>query len=120
MRDDVIRVVEAYLNGLVSKDFSNVALHPDLEYQGPLGWIKGATIFRAMLSQLLSESTMITGINVERHIVDGEWCATALTLETSAGPIHICDCFRVVDGQIVSIRVYHDPFRLPRDFKKAS
>jgi hypothetical protein len=37
MRDEVVRVVELYLRGLATGDLGDVPLHPDVEWQGPLG-----------------------------------------------------------------------------------
>ena len=51
----------------------------------------------------------IIEVHVVRHIVDGEWCATVFDFHTTFGVIPIVDCFRVVDGQILSIRPYYDP-----------
>ena len=43
MREDVIGAVEAYLNGLGSKDLSGVPFHSDVTFEGPLGPpLKGA------------------------------------------------------------------------------
>jgi hypothetical protein len=107
MREDVIRAVEAYLRGLAANDLGATPLHPDVEWQGPHGsWIKGATMLRTVLSDLFPT---ITGIDIVRHIVDGEWCATMFNVETTAGIIPIFDCFHVVGGQIASIQNYSQP-----------
>jgi hypothetical protein len=73
-------------------------------------WIKGATILRGFLGTLLP---MINDVTIVRHIVDGEWCATALTLDTTNGSMSVFDCFHVVNGQIVSIHVYYDLPAMP-------
>jgi len=107
MREEVIAAVDAYLRGLAAKDLGAAPLHPDIEWQGPHGaWIKGATMVRVILSDLFPT---ITGIDIVRHIVDGEWCATMFNVNTTAGLIPIFDCFHVVDGQIVSIQNYSQP-----------
>src|SRR5262245_14454770 len=106
-RQAVIATVEAYLNGLRTKDLKDVPLHPDIEYAGLFGtWVKGANIFRGVLTSMFP---IIKDVTVVRHIVDGDWCATAFNLETTTGTLPVLDCFHVVDGQIVSIRVYYDP-----------
>lgn len=47
MRDDVIRAVEAHLNGLGTRDVSASPFHQDIEFVGPIGPpIKGATTVR--------------------------------------------------------------------------
>jgi hypothetical protein len=37
------------------------------------------------------------------------WCATVFDFDTTFGTISMIDSFHVVDGQIMSIRVYYDP-----------
>ena len=107
MREVVIRAVEAYLNGLGSKDVSAAPFHPDITFEGPLGPpIQGAAPLREFLTGLFPA---IIDVHVVRHIVDGEWCATVFDFHTTFGVIPIVDCFRVVDGQILSIRPYYDP-----------
>jgi limonene-1,2-epoxide hydrolase len=107
MREDVIRAVEAYLNGLGAKDVSSAPFHPDVSFEGPLGPpISGAAVLRQFLTELFP---LINGVRIVRHIVDGEWCATAFTFDTVFGSIPILDCFRVVDGQIIAVRPYYDP-----------
>jgi len=107
MRDDVIRAVESYLNGLGAKDLSGAPFHPDLVFEGPLGPpILGAAAVREFLTGLFP---VLNGIEIVRHIVDGEWCATVFRLDTAFGVIPIMDCFHVIDGQIASIRPYYDP-----------
>ncbi len=106
MRQDVVRAVESYLHALEAGDLSQVPLHPDVEWQGPLGQsMKGANILRATLSVL---ARTVTRVTIIRHIVDQEWCATMFELRTAQGAITVVDCFRVVDGQIRSIRVFLD------------
>lgn len=108
MRNDVVRVVESYLHALESGNLSDVPLHPDVEWRGPLGHqIKGATVLRSTLSVLAS---IVTRVTVVRHIVEHEWCATLFELRTSQGVLSILDSFQVVDGQIRSIHVFLDRY----------
>lgn len=107
MRDEVIRAVETHLKGLGARDISASPFHEDIEFVGPIGPpIKGARAVRAVFSGFFST---IKGININRHIVDGEWCATVFDFHTTFGIIPMVDCLHVRDGQIMSIRVYYDP-----------
>src|SRR5215469_4349068 len=107
MRDEVIRVVEAHLKGLGARNISASALHKDVEFVGPIGPpIKGADTVRRVFTGF---SQTIKGIHINRHIVDGEWCATIFDFDTTFGSIPMVDCFHIVDRQILSIRVYYDP-----------
>jgi limonene-1,2-epoxide hydrolase len=107
MRDEVIRAVEAHLKGLGARDISASPFHEDVKFEGPIGPpIKGAPSVRAVFTGFFPT---IKGININRHIVDGEWCATIFDFDTAFGIIPMVDCFHVVDGKIMSIRVYYDP-----------
>ena len=107
MRDDVIRAVEAHLNGLGAKDLSASPFHENIEFEGPMApTIKGASTVRAVFTGFFPT---IRGLKIKRHIVDGEWCATEFDFDTAFGNIPMIDRFHVVDGKITSIRVYYDP-----------
>jgi hypothetical protein len=43
------------------------------------------------------------------HMYCRAWCATVFDFDTTFGTIPMIDSFHVVDGQIMSIRVYYDP-----------
>lgn len=107
MRDDVIRAVEAHLNGLGAKNLSASPFHDEIVFEGPMGPpIKGASTVRAVFTGFFPT---IKGLKIQRHIVDGEWCATVFEFDTVFGNIPMIDCFQVVEGKILSIRVYYDP-----------
>lgn len=107
MREDVIHAVEAHLNGLGARDISSSPFHQDIEFMGPIGPpLRGEATVRTAFSGFFPT---INGIKINRHIVDGEWCATIFDFDTVFGVIPMMDCFHVVDGKILSIRVYYDP-----------
>ena len=107
MREDVIHAVEAHLNGLGARDLSASPFHEDIEFVGPIGPpIKGEPTVRAVFTGFFPT---IKGIKIKRHIVDGEWCATIFDFDTTFGIISMVDVFHVVEGRILSIRVYYDP-----------
>ena len=107
MREDVIRAVETHLNGLGARDISASPFHQDIEFVGPIGpALKGEPTVRAVFTGFFPT---IKGIKINRHIVDGEWCATVFDFDTTYGTVPMIDLFHVVDGQILSIRVYYDP-----------
>jgi limonene-1,2-epoxide hydrolase len=107
MRDEVIRAVEAHLNGLGARDISASPFHESVEFVGPISPpLKGAPTVRAVFTGFFPT---IKGINITRHVVDGEWCATVFDFDTTFGIIPMVGCYQVVDGQIMFIRVYYDP-----------
>jgi len=68
--------------------------------------MKGARTVRAVFTGFFPT---IKGININRHVVDGEWCAAVFDFDTTFGTIPMVDSFHVVDGQVMSIRVHYDP-----------
>ena len=107
MREDVIRAVETHLNGLGARDISASPFHQDIEFVGPIGpALKAEPTVRAVFTGFFPT---IKDIHINRHIVDGDWCATVFDFDTIFGIIPMIDCFHVVDGKIKSIRVYYDP-----------
>lgn len=84
MREDVIHAVEAHLNGLGARDISASPFNQDIEFVGPIGPpIKGAPTVRAVFTGFFPT---IKGIKINRHIVDGEWCATVFDFDTLSAP----------------------------------
>ena len=118
MSDEVIRTVDAYLSALAAKDISAAPLHPDVTFESPLSpLIQG---FDAVRQAFAGFFPAMKGINVSRHIADGEWCATLFEMETLFGALPMIDWFHVVDGQIKSIRVYFDPRPIVDGLSKAA
>jgi len=107
MTNEATLAVDAYFRGLAEKDLSAAPFHPSVEFEGPLGpRIVGADSLRAVLTGFFPS---IKGVEVIRHIAQGEWCATEFIFKTTLGAVPMMDCFHVVNGQIVSIRLYYDP-----------
>jgi hypothetical protein len=118
MREDVIRAVEAHLKGLGARDISASPFHRDIEFAGPIGPpIRGEPTVRAVFTGFFPT---INGINIKRHIVDGEWCATIFDFDTTFGTIPMVGCYHVVDDHITSIRVYYDPRPILEGMSKAA
>jgi hypothetical protein len=89
VRDDVIRAVEAHLNELGARDLSASPFHQDIELVGPIGPpVKGASTVRAVFTGFFPT---IKGIEITRHMVDGEWCATVFDFDTTFGTIPMID-----------------------------
>ena len=107
MRDDLIRVVEGYLDGLRKKDLTNVAFAPDVTLEGPLS--PKLTGKQAVVEFLTGMFPAIKDVRVKQHIVEGEYVATLFDFETSFGLIPIFDCFRVSNGQLQQIKPFYDP-----------
>ena len=105
-REQMVSVVESYINGLGTGDFSAVPFATDVALQGPLAErIQG----QEAIDFLSGLFPIMRGVEIVQHIVEGEFVATVFILETSNGKTHIFDKFRVVDGQLKEINPYYDP-----------
>jgi limonene-1,2-epoxide hydrolase len=102
-----VAAVERYFNALKDKNLADVPFAPDVVFQGPLSpKLTGSEAVTEFLNGLLPA---IRGVQIHRHIADGEYVATIFELETVFGVIPVCDCFRVVNGQLKQIRPFYDP-----------
>jgi len=106
VRDQVIEVVEQYIDAVRRNDPSALPLHPDAICEFPTSTYCGAASFREGLDKF---ARILKRIDVLRLVVDGEHCVAILNIDTTAGPIPFAEHIHVVKGQIVSIRGYCDP-----------
>ena len=106
MREQVIQVVEQYIDAVRRNDASALPLHPDAVCEFPTNTYRGAASFRQGLDQF---ARIMKSIDVVRLIVDGEHCVAILNIETVFGPIPVAEHIHVADGEVVSIRGYCDP-----------
>ena len=106
MREEVIRVVEAYIDAVRRNDADGLPLHPDVLFEGPLNRIQGVAAFQKGLADFVP---LLKSIEVVRLTADDDTCAAGLKLDTIFGLLPFLEFFHVRDGQIVSIRAYYDP-----------
>jgi len=106
MREQVIQVVEQYIDAVRRNDASALPLHPDAVCEFPTNTYRGAASFQQGLDQF---ARIMKSIDVIRLIVDGEHCVAILNIETVFGPILFAEHIHVTNGEIVSIRGYCDP-----------
>ncbi len=105
-REQVIQVVEAYIDSLRRNDASSVPLHPEIVCEFPTNTYRGAAAFRQALTQFAS---IVKSIEVIRLVVDGEHCVAIVKIDTIFGHIPFAEHIHVADGRIVAIRGYCDP-----------
>ena len=91
MRDEVIRIVEAYIEAVRSNDATLLPLHPDIIFESPINRIEGIAAFRKGLADFVS---ILKSIEVIRLTADDETCAAVLKLTRSS------DCFRSSSSSI--------------------
>jgi ketosteroid isomerase-like protein len=106
MREQVIQVVEQYIDAVRHNDASALPLHPDAVCEFPTNTYRGAASFRKGLDDF---ARIMKSIEVIRLVVDGEHCVAIVNIDTVFGVIPFAEHIHVVDGQIVSIRGYCDP-----------
>jgi hypothetical protein len=106
VREQVIQVVERYIDAVRRNDASAVPLHPDLFCEFPTNSYRGAASVRQALSQFAS---ITKSINVVRLVVDGEHCVAIVNIDTIFGLIPFAEHIHVANGEILSIRGYCDP-----------
>lgn len=111
-REDVIRVVESYVNGLGKRDLSAVPIAPDFTFESPLlPALVGqpSLVGRAAIEFLQGLFPLINGTRIRQHIVEGEYCATLFDFDTIHGTIPVLDRFHVVNGQLKLANPFYDP-----------
>ena len=106
MREQVIQVVEKYIDAVRRNDASALPLHPDAVCEFPTNTYRGVASFRQGLDQF---ARIMKSIEVIRLVVDGEHCVAILNIDTVFGPVPFAEHIRVANGEIVSIRGYCDP-----------
>jgi len=106
MREQVIQVVEQYIDAVRRNDASALPLHPDAVCEFPTNTYRGAASFRKGLDDF---ARIMKSIEVIRLVVDGEHCVAIVNIDTVFGVIPFAEHIHVANGQIVSIRGYCDP-----------
>jgi hypothetical protein len=106
MREDVIRVVEGYIDGIRNNNIDAVPIHSDVVFESPIRIIRGIANFRKGIEEFVP---ILKGIEVVHLTADDDTCAAVLKVDTIFGLIPFCEFLQIADGQIVSIRAYYDP-----------
>jgi len=106
VREQLIQVVEQYIDAVRRHDASALPLHPDAVCEFPTNTYRGAASFRKGLDDF---ARIMKNIEVIRLVVDGEHCVAILNIDTVFGVIPFAEHIHVANGQIVSIRGYCAP-----------
>ena len=106
MREDVIRVVQTYIDAVRRNDPASLPLDPGVVFEGPLGRYEG---IEAFLQGLADFVPVLNGIKVVHLTADDDTCAAVLEIDTIFGLIPFLEYFNLRAGKIVSIRAYYDP-----------
>jgi hypothetical protein len=106
MREDVLRVVENYIDAVRRNDAGSLPLAPDVVFESPLNTIRGIEAFEKALVEF---AAILKGVEMVRLTADDEACAAALRLDTVFGVVDFLEYFHLVEGRITSIKAYYDP-----------
>jgi hypothetical protein len=106
MREQVVQVVEKYIDAVRRNDASSLPLDPNAVCEFPTNTYRGSASFKEGLANF---ARLVKSIEVIRLVVDGEHCVAIVNILTVFGPIPFAEHIHVVNGQIVSIRGYGDP-----------
>src|SRR5271169_3055659 len=105
MRDEVIRIVEAYIEGVRNNNLDAVPVHSDVVFESPVRSIRGIANFRKGIEDFVP---ILKSIEVVHLTADDDTCAAVLNVDTAFGMIPFLEYFHVAEGTIVSIRAYYD------------
>jgi len=106
-RDSIAALLDAYVNGYKTGDYTKVRFAADVTFEGPLtnGKIVGKPTLQKFLSNVRAKD-----VRVKRQIIDDEVACVLAEFETTEGIIvPFCEFFRIKDGEIAEIRPYFDP-----------
>jgi SnoaL-like domain len=106
MREEVIRIVESYIDGVRNNNIDAVPLHSDVVFEGPIRSIRGIANFRKGMEEFFS---ILKSIEVVRLVADDETCVAVLKVDTIFGLVPFCEFLQIAEGRIVFVRAYFDP-----------
>lgn len=106
-REQNIAIVESYLACFTTKDPSSVPFADGIIFEGPT-WptLTGRESAVGFLRMILPS---IRGVQVRRHIVDGDHIATIFDMETDRGVDHVCDYIEIAGTEIARVQAFFYP-----------
>jgi len=111
-RDSIAKLLDAYIAGYTTGDYTNVRFAADVTFEGPVtnGKIVGKSALQKFLSNVRAKA-----VRVKRQIIDGQVACVLAEFETAEGiAVPFCEFFRIENGEITEIRPYFDPRPLIR------
>ena len=103
-----VEIAGTYLDALGTRDPTKALLAPDVTLQYPLapGTVVGAA---SVMEYMGSVMPAVDQVEVERHLMDGDYVATLWKAHTVWGIIPVCSVFLISGGMIQEIRSFFDP-----------
>jgi ketosteroid isomerase-like protein len=108
-REQMVAVVEEYLNCFSTKDLSRIPFTEDVTFEGPrMPRLAGRQMILGFLASILP---MVKKIEFKQHIVEGDYVATLFDMETTEGVDHVFDLIHISDGKIKGVHAFYYPHR---------
>jgi hypothetical protein len=108
LREEMVRLVENYLEGMRTKDPSKFSLAENVRFEGPqMPTLNGRKTVLGFLQKIMFPA--VKNIQVKKHIVEGDYVATVFDMETTHGVDHVFDLIQVCDGQISAVHAFFYP-----------
>jgi limonene-1,2-epoxide hydrolase len=103
-----VEVAGTYLAALSTKDPTKALLAPHVSLEYPLTprTVVGAANVVEYMSSIM---TSVDEVELERHLMDGEYVVSLWKAHTVWGVIPVCSVFRISEGMIREIRAFFDP-----------
>lgn len=107
MKEENIRAVEDYINGIGNKDLSFEMLAEDVYFEDPMTVkSQGRENLQAFLTGFLPA---ISSVKIIEHICDGDTVVTLWEVDGAFGVIPILEKFTVKNGKITEAKAFFDP-----------
>ena len=103
-----VEIAETYLAALGTRDPTKALLASDVTLQYPLapGTVVGAA---KVMEYMGSVMPSVDEVELERHLMDGDYVVTLWKAHTVWGIIPVCSVFLISGGMIQEIRSFFDP-----------
>ena len=108
-REETVELVNVYMQGLKSGDYSSVKFSSSVSFLGPLHDepLKGKEAVVAFLTEV---SGGMADVRMNKYVIDGSDVCILIDFETKDGTVLPCvDYIKMEADQIVHIRPFFDP-----------
>ncbi len=102
------QIADTYLAAYMSKDPGIALLAPDVSLEYPLSPRK-LVGRKNVADYMLSVMAGFDAVEIERHLVDGDYVAILWKAHTVWGTMPACSVFRISGGLIAEVRSFYDP-----------
>lgn len=105
-RDEMVAVVESFLDCVVSGELDRLPVTPDLTVESPLTPKLSGDAAREYVRAV---SAGTKAVRIVQHIVEGDYVATLTENETTNGQLSVFGKFQIEAGRVKDVRVFYNP-----------